>query len=61
MGMKGDEGCCRTAHASFDRLRMRFFLCGPWAVPDSIFLILSLSKDAQRQSNICDALHAPQG
>jgi hypothetical protein len=25
---------------------MRFFLSGPWKVPISIFLILSLSKDA---------------
>jgi hypothetical protein len=32
--------------ASFDRLRMRTFLHGAWQGPSSIFLILSLSKDA---------------
>ncbi len=32
--------------ASFDRLRMRSFLCGPCKGPFWIFLILSLSKDA---------------
>jgi len=35
-------------HASFDKLRMRSFLRGTWYVPVLIFLILSLSKDAQR-------------
>jgi hypothetical protein len=25
---------------------MRNLLCGPWKMPDPIFLILSLSKDA---------------
>ena len=33
--------------ASFDKLRMRFFLRGIIQMPFSIFLILSLSKDAQ--------------
>jgi len=33
--------------ASFDRLRMRFFLRGTRKMPDPIVLILSLSKDAQ--------------
>jgi hypothetical protein len=32
--------------ASFDKLRMRSFLCGMTEMPFSIFLILSLSKDA---------------
>jgi hypothetical protein len=33
--------------ASFDNLRMRSFRCGMIQMPFSIFLILSLSKDAQ--------------
>jgi hypothetical protein len=33
--------------ASFDRLTLRFFRCGMIQMPFSIFLILSLSKDAQ--------------
>src|SRR5690242_12620288 len=35
---------CRCA--SFDKLRMRFFLSGIWQMPSSIFLIPCLSKDA---------------
>src|SRR5579883_2885171 len=42
---------CRAAVASFDRLRMRLFLRGPWQMPDSMVLILSLSKDAPRRCN----------
>jgi hypothetical protein len=33
--------------ASFDKLRMRSFLCGMIDVPFSIFVILSLSKDTR--------------
>jgi hypothetical protein len=36
----------RRGLASFDKLRMRSFLCGMIEMPFSIFLILSLSKDA---------------
>ena len=37
----------QVGRASFDRFRMRSFLCGIWQMPVSLLLILSLSKDAR--------------
>jgi hypothetical protein len=36
-----------NGEASFDKVRMKFFLRGTWQMPVSVFLLLCLSKDAK--------------
>jgi hypothetical protein len=40
---------------------MRVFHCGPWQMPDSVILILSLSKDAQQHCSAQRALPTRPG